>query len=218
MGRIPDLTGKRFGRLVVKAFVYSNPKSHWLCQCDCGGEKIIRIDSLKRCGSCGCLTVERSTKHGMSQTRFNNIWRKLKIRCSNRNDASYVNYGGRGIRVEWASFIEFRNDMYESYIKHCDTYGVKNTTIDRINNNGNYSISNCRWATHKEQASNRRSTRFRTYNGVTLTTKQWAEKLGMNFHTLYTELDRGWDFKQIVEIMLGIWRWDDEICPVYNSP
>lgn len=203
MGRIPDLTGKRFGKLVVRAFVYSNPKSHWLCQCDCGTEKIIRIDSIKRYGGCGCLAVERSTKHGMSQTRFNSVWRKLKIRCSNPNDPSYMDYGGRGIMVEWTSFAEFKKDMYELYLQHCDIYGVKNTTIDRIDNDGNYSAPNCRWATPREQASNRRSTRFRTYAGITLTTKQWAEKLGMNFHTLYTELDRGWEFEQIAEIMLS---------------
>lgn len=201
--RAPDLVGQRFGKLIVEAFAYSNPKSHWLCRCDCGVRKIIRVDVLKKCGGCGCLSIERSTTHGMSQTRFNHIWRKIKIRCGNPNDPAYPDYGGRGIRVEWISFADFKRDMYESYLQHCDIHGLKDTTIDRIDNNGNYSMSNCRWATRQEQADNRRSNRLLTHRNTTMTAKQWARRLGMNYKTLHTELSRGWDFDQIAEIMLG---------------
>lgn len=202
MSRIPNLIGKRFGRLIVEAFAFSNPKSHWLCRCDCGNCKIIRVDSLKKCGSCGCITIEKSTIHGMSGTRFNAIWRKLKGRCNNPKNPAYSYYGGRGIKVEWKSFLEFKKDMYESYVQHCDINGIENTTIDRIDNNGNYSASNCRWATAQEQANNRRSNCFLTFDGLTMTIKQWAENLGMNYKTLHTELSRGWEFDQIAEIML----------------
>jgi hypothetical protein len=96
--------------------------------------------------------------HGMSETRFYNIWSCMRRRCINKKRSDYQYYGGRGIKVsnEWNNFETFLNDMYESYLRHVSIYGEKNTSLDRINTDGNYEFDNCRWATHREQMNNRR--------------------------------------------------------------
>lgn len=96
-------------------------------------------------------------KHGMTGTRYWYIWQAMKKRCLSKKDKDYKNYGGRGIIVceRWKDFNNFFNDTYESYLKHCEEFGIKQTSLDRVNNNGNYEPSNCRWATWKEQNNNR---------------------------------------------------------------
>lgn len=101
---------------------------------------------------------EFNTIHGMTDTRFYNIWCGIKVRCLTKGHHSYKYYGASGIKISkrWLSFENFKKDMFDEYLKHVDMHGEKNTTIDRINPYGDYTKNNCRWATHKIQASNKK--------------------------------------------------------------
>jgi hypothetical protein len=187
-----DLTGQRFGRLLVIAF--SSIKDHmtkWLCICDCGNEKIVFRGSLVSGAtqSCGCLQKERVSKrngvHFACDTLTYARWKGMFNRCSNPKTKDYPRYGGRGITVceRWNSFENFLADMGE-----CPR---KNMTLERNNSNENYSPSNCRWATHKEQNRNTSRNRFITYQGKTLCVGEWSEILGINYKSIMARLARG---------------------------
>lgn len=113
--------------------------------------------------------------HGMSRTRFYTIWHGMKLRCNTPSATGYENYGGRGITIcdNWNDFIDFKNDMHESYLKHVEEHGEKQTTIERINNEKGYSKLNCCWTTRKNQNFNRRH----NYNNEYLGIKPTGEKI-----------------------------------------
>lgn len=169
MSKLIDLTGKRFGRLIVIRRMDHDKWGHstWLCQCDCGKEKIIRSDHLlsNKIQSCGCLHNEgNNIRHGHNKkgevTKEYKAWGGMKQRCTNPSDKAYSDYGGRGITVckRWLKFENFLEDMGECPI---------GLTLDRKNNNKNYCKSNCRWTTPQEQARNTRKNLYVTYNGIT---------------------------------------------------
>lgn len=119
----------------------------------------------------------------------------MKKRCNNPNNSRYKTHGSRGIKIEWNNFIEFKNDMYESYLEHVKKFGRgHNTTIDRINNDGNYSKSNCRWATNKEQVRNSRIAHIIEFNGEKKCIKEWSELTKIHHNTLWNRLFvlKGW--------------------------
>lgn len=141
-------------------------------------------------------------KHGMRHTRFYNIWCGVKKRCQNENSQNYSNYGGRGIKIceEWNEFDGFKNDMYESYLKHVEEHGELNTSIERIDNDGNYCVENCKWATRKEQNRNTRQVKLYEYKGEMLDLAEIARREGMNYRTLRSRLfDYGWSLEEALE-------------------
>lgn len=188
MGKFKDMTGNKYGRLTAIKRVHKDGFNRvcWLCKCDCGNELIVTSDNLRNghTKSCGCLKEETSRKllttHGLSETRMYKIYKDMKTRTTNKNCPEYKNYGGRGIKIcdEWLS--DFRKFYYWSI-----NNGYKDElTIDRIDVNGNYEPSNCRWTTQKVQQNNRTNNHNITYNGETHTMKQWAERLGIKYKTL----------------------------------
>jgi len=176
---------------------YTKSQHRHICVCKCHGcGKIVKVhmSNLKAEGhttSCGCQKgkkiIESKIKHGDTKTKFYRLYMNIKNRCNNSKDKRYKDYGGRGIKCLWETYEDFKNDMYESYLEHIDKYG-KDTSIDRIDVNGDYCKENCRWATRKEQCNNKRNNKLLTYNGETHNLKQWSEKLGINYNTLKSRL------------------------------
>ncbi len=176
-------SGDKFHRLtVIREVGKIKGKRRFLCQCDCGNEKIIRLEGLIRqtSKSCGCLRSEitsmhRST-HGQRQSRLYGTWQNMKNRCLNKNVATYKRYGARGITVcnEWMEFEPFyRWAMANGY--------QDNLTIERINNAGNYEPKNCVWVAREKQATNKRNNLMVTYNGETKCLAEWSRLLGLNY-------------------------------------
>lgn len=157
-----DLTGQTYGRLKVirrgpnQSIDTSHPVVSWVCLCECGNEKLIRANNLRNSTtrSCGCLhrdaTRERSLTHNLTLTVEHRAWINLRARCSNPKHNSWEHYGGRGIKVckRWDKFEHFLEDMGR---RPSDTH-----SIDRINNDGDYTPKNCRWATKSQQSLNQR--------------------------------------------------------------
>ncbi len=195
MGKRIDLTGQRFGRLVVKKYSHANNRRYamWHVKCDCGHEKNIMGFNLihEHTKSCGCLKYNKPNGHGMSKTPIYQIWRGMKMRCLNKNDSAYKYYGARRITVcdRWLQFENFYKDMGDK---------PEGLTIDRIDNNGNYEPRNCKWSTPMEQANNMRNNIILTHNGVTMTLSQWARKLGIGYDTLRKRIKNGWPVKEIL--------------------
>jgi hypothetical protein len=149
-----DLVGKRFGRWIVRAYAGGEK---WSCVCDCGARAVLYGHNLRtgRTKSCGCLRKELATKHGMERSKEYRAWSSMKQRCFNPNAPAFKNYGGRGISVckDWFSFEGFFPDMGAC---------PPGLSLDRIDVNGNYESSNCRWANASQQNRNRRPPRTRT--------------------------------------------------------
>jgi hypothetical protein len=197
--RVKDLTGRVFGLWTVEGFDSLNErgKAMFRCVCWCGKTGVIDGASLSRwhSRSCGCLrdkiVSQANTKHGKWGTDIYNIYHGIKKRTESPDHIDYPRYGGTGIGLskEWSdSFDTFASDM--------GPRPSKKHTVDRSNNLLGYSKENCRWATYKEQARNRRSNRNLTYRGETLSLAAWAERYGMDDQVLGRRLKKGWPLEK----------------------
>jgi hypothetical protein len=200
MGKKIDLTGQRFGRLVVLKESSKRDKNgsiHWVCKCDCGNIVEPSSASLRKGTtiSCGCYNKEIITKDNPKRKRkLYYIYRGIKDRCYNKNSRAYHNYGGRGISIsnEWNDY-----DAFEQWaLANGYEYGL---WLDRIDNDGDYSPYNCRWVTPKEQQNNKRTNKYITINGITKTLQQWAESSGIKPMTLSRRIELGWDSDELLK-------------------
>lgn len=196
-----DIVDKKYGKLTVIAYDHYDTETrcnYYRCKCECGNEIVVRRRSLTSGHTKTCGASIHHTTHGMWKTRFYEIWNAMLNRCNCPNSKSYQYYGGRGISVcdRWLSFENFRDDMYESYLTHAKIHTEKDTTIERINVNGNYCPENCRWATKEEQANNKTTTHFVTYRGETMSLTQFAKKYEtptVSASTIVERVLRGYD-------------------------
>lgn len=182
-----SLVGQKFGKLTVLS-INKRKKVYCICKCDCGKITQTRKDSLLNghTKSCGCLQKDTAkklkTKHNLVKTRIYHIWINMKRRCVSTNKY----YGGRGIKIcdEWLSdFMNFYNWAM------ANGYSDK-LTIDRIDVNGNYEPSNCRWITMKKQSNNTRKNCIIEYNNEKHTISEWSDILGIKYSTFYNRVKR----------------------------
>lgn len=204
-----DMTGKQCGYWTViergpnRILPCGEPMAMWLCECKCGTRRLVRAADLRNgtSKSCGCYQKQRaseaSTKY-IHNTRQNSrlyaIWSSMCYRCTKPDHPMYYLYGERGIMVcqEWL-------DSFDCFAQWAYQNGYQDTlTIDRINVDGNYCPSNCRWATPKEQANNRRTCVYLTYNGETKTATQWADEYNINPSTLLGRIEMGWSAEDAI--------------------
>lgn len=193
-----NLTGLRFGRLVVISIATPGTRTIWNCLCDCGSSVVVNGHCLRHGNtrSCGCIHREqlilRNTTHGHRYNKIYRVWYAMRERCGRKTDKFYADYGGRGIKVcdRWQTFENFLADMGTP---------AEGMQIDRINNDGNYEPSNCRWVTRTENASNKRNNKVIEYNGRTMTVSAWEKELKLKAGTIKQRLYLGWDFKRAIE-------------------
>lgn len=180
------------------------------CLCECWNVKWISRNHLRRwvSKSCWCLMrdtsresmIKMNTKHWMFWTRIYTIFRCMYWRCNNPKYPNYSRYWGRWIKLLWDTFEDFYRDMAESYKEHCEKYWEENTTIDRINVNGNYCKENCRWATKKEQANNRRNNIYVSYKWETMSLAMLCYKYGSDYVLVSDRLRKGWSIEDAIKI------------------
>ena len=203
---VDDIVGLRFGKLIVVSYSHKvknrnkNGYSHYYnCKCDCGNNHVAERNSIKfgNTKSCGCIKTEKLIKRNSETAKYNGesrskyarilrIYRSMCYRCYNKIDESYINYGGRGIKVcdEWLNdYFSFRNWAIDNGYSD-------NLSIDRIDVNGNYEPSNCRWATDKEQGNNKRNNKMIEYNGEVKTLSEWCDELDIEYFRTKARLNK----------------------------
>jgi hypothetical protein len=207
MSKIVDLTGKRFGRLIITKKAFSkNGRMFWNCLCSCGTEKAINGKDLRHgsVNSCGCLRREvTSTKfktHGETETKLYAVWITMIQRCEKpTSEKSRKNYKDRGITVypEWHSFEAFRDWAFTNGYS-------EGLSIDRMDNNRGYYPDNCRWVNNKTQTNNKCNNVNITFDGITQTIAQWADSLGMAYNVLHNRLKYlGWSVEKSLTTPVG---------------
>jgi hypothetical protein len=198
-----NMIGKKIGKLtVIKESEYrgeSGRDIYYICDCDCGNKNVqIMGTALRRkerptlnCKECG---NKKKTKHGMVGTKIYKAWDSMKQRCFNKNNHAYLRYGGRGITIsdEWLGEEGFINFMEWSYKNGFSD----DKSIDRIDNDGNYEPSNCRWVDMKTQGNNKSINTLIEYNGATKTLSQWADEYEIPYVTFVKRIELGWDIER----------------------
>ena len=188
--------GKKIGEFVLlKIYLKDKTNRYGLFKCKHGKKFESMIHKGRpRAKHCPCIRYDFVfKKHGESphkiRTKEYNQWRSMRQRCNLKNNNNYHNYGGRGISVckRWDDYSLFLEDM-----GRCP----EGYSLDRIDNDGNYEPSNCRWATDLQQHNNKRNNRFFTFNGETLTVPQWSRKLGIPRHRIWNRIYAGWSFEK----------------------
>jgi hypothetical protein len=192
MSHVANKVGKVYGCLIVikrvDDFVSESGRKRVMYECHCsvcGGTHFRMSHNLHDNSICPDEPCRKI--HGKSNTKLYDVWNTIKLRCYKPSQNMYSNYGGRGIEVcdEWLNdFINFYNWAIENGYQD----GLQ---IDRINVDGNYEPNNCRWVTRTTNANNKRNNIKYTHDGVTLTMKQWCQKLGLNYKTVMTRYYRG---------------------------
>lgn len=194
-----NLTGMRFGMLLVIGtnWIRRQGSIDWICVCDCGKSTTVLGGNLRagRSKSCGCRIVDliskRSKTHGESKSsREYRIWCGIRVRCNNKNAFAYKDYGGRGISIceRWS--------RYESFLEDMGRCPSSKHSIDRIDTNGNYEPSNCRWALPLDQAASRRTSRIYEFNGERHCIAVWERITGAPTHGLWRRLNSGMPFEE----------------------
>lgn len=193
-----NLAGRVFGLLTVVRFAGrdSAKRAVWECRCACSAVLVVRAWNLKNGHqrSCGCMTEqwigEANTTHGRTRTRLYTAWNAMHERCRNPKNDEFHNYGGRGIRVceRWSRFEAFLQDVGEP--------PTDRHTLERIETNGNYEPGNCKWATRKEQARNKRNNRLITFRGKTRSLVEWGEETGFGGSRIGNRLRIGWSIER----------------------
>ena len=201
MSKFIDLTGNRYNRLMVieRAENAKGGVPVWKCLCDCGNIVLVRGNNLKSGAvqSCGCLIHEpaHNRTHGLSKDPIYQRWNQMKERCYNPSCKSYADYGGRGIKMcdEW-------KDSVVSFAEWAFANGYKRElTIERIDNDGDYCPSNCKWIKRSEQPRNRRLCYSITYNGKTKNLSDWCKELGLEYKRIHNRMHKlGWSFERAI--------------------
>lgn len=185
--KLPDIiAGHTYGKWTAIKKLEAKSRFHeslYLCKCECGTLRNVKIATLKsgRSKSCGCYNKKRLLKHGKARSGAANTWYGMIARCTNPDNPNYLQYGGRGIAIcdRWMNLDNFIADMGER---------PSGMTLDRINVNGNYEPANCRWASRKQQCNNNRRNRQIIYNGKQLSIGELADLTGKNYFTLYSRI------------------------------
>ena len=194
--------GDRHNMLVAVALSHKTSNGqYWTFACDCGKSKVIRAADVvgHKQKSCGCLSVTHGNTRGGKSSPTHMSWVAMRERCTNPKMMAYANYGGRGITIcsQWANdFTQFLADMGER--------PSKDHSIDRIDTNGNYEPSNCRWATSTEQNQNRRNMVMVTVGDETLCVAEWSRRFGVPHDTIWRRMNvMNWSAEKAVTTPVG---------------
>lgn len=203
-----DIINKKFGRLLVLKIDKKVPRyypngtirghrTYYKCQCECGNIVSIERSCLLSgtTKSCGCYAKEKAKTanitHNLTHHRLYNIFHKMRARCLKTKCKSYPNYGGRGITI----CPEWKNNFLAFYNWAINNGYSDNLSLDRIDVNGNYEPSNCRWTTSKIQNNNKRSNFLITIYNRTQTLKEWCDEKGLNYEVVSSRISRGWSLE-----------------------